>query len=224
VVNAVTIARVSNGRVGHARDRNRRAREAIARRNRASSLGTFLVCRSPMTSLRSFIGSSLCVVLAFAIVGCVACSSSGSDSSSGDGGGDAHVLDVTPLDTPPADAAEPRHVKCGRTDVCDLSIADCCAGTGGTVCIPRGGDCDGYRVACDGPEDCSSPQICCLTRQVGQTAVLCSAPEGCVTEVGLGNTVCHVDADCASAPSGPHCCFFGLGGVLVGTCQASTCP
>src|SRR5262249_19122018 len=138
----------------------------------------------------------------------IACSSSASSSGDGDAG---QHLDVTPLDTPPADAAAPRHVKCGRTDVCDLATMDCCArpvsGSGlDDVCIPRGGDCDGTRITCDGPEDCDGGQVCCETAGGGATTLACTTADACASETGFAVRLCHLDDDCVGAAL-PHCCF-----------------
>jgi hypothetical protein len=237
---------------GQRRDRARRVapvnavttRIVRAAKNRRASIGMVLVCNAHRRRAKAadggrvnmtfFSSSSKHVALAAMLACAGACGSSSSSESSGDAGDAAsdaasdaqRLLDVTPLDTPPADANDPNHVKCGQRDVCDLSIADCCARSGGGACIPRGGDCDGYRLTCDGPEDCASGQVCCVNAGGGSlTAVSCVAPEACVGEAGASTAsrVCHVDAECTD-PSTPHCCFFGLGGVLVGTCHASTCP
>jgi hypothetical protein len=189
--------------------------EEIAHRPLARS--SYLIDGMNFTSFHR--GLVVCVVS----IAC-GCSSSGTDSSNGDAASDSHVLDVTPLDTPLSDANAPDHVKCGRTDVCDLSVSDCCARTGGGVCIPSGGDCDGFRITCDGPEDCGATQVCCVTAGPAPTNIACVAAEACVNETGVANRACHVDADCTGDARGPHCCFSGFGGVLVGTCEASTCP
>jgi hypothetical protein len=104
---------------------------------------------------------------------------------------------------------------------------DCCARpVSGSdlvdVCIPRGGDCDGTRITCDGPEDCDGGQVCCETAGGGGSSIACTAADACASETGFADRLCHVDDDCVGAAL-PHCCFSSVGGVLIGTCQAPTC-
>ena len=96
-------------------------------------------------------------------------------------------------------------IACGAT-VCEVGTQACCArfmpGLGHDYrCIPRGDPCSGGGVAnCDGPEDCSGGEICCLLIDVFATSpdVICADAAWCGegSTVGSGFPACHSGDDC----------------------------
>ncbi len=88
--------------------------------------------------------------------------------------------------------------------------------TGGDVCcVPRGGggnpqcqqQCDGgtNTFACDGPEDCSGTQVCCMSQ----------SGSSCSDSCGFGQAqACHQQSDCSGIDT---CC--PVQGTAVSICQ-----
>ncbi|HVJ14989.1 MAG TPA: hypothetical protein VM686_06095 [Polyangiaceae bacterium] len=68
-------------------------------------------------------------------------------------------------------------------------------------CIRGSSQCAPYAAACDGPEDCSAPKICCASAEWGReygakAASECSSLQGCLDR--FARVACHGDGDCAN--------------------------
>src|SRR5262245_26496610 len=98
-------------------------------------------------------------------------------------------------DAPPSDAsANAGEIACGTTaTTCTIPGQVCCDNDQGPdQCIPTMDACNGRRLACDGPEDCPSPQECCLFAERSQ----CMTNGICGTTGVISEVMCHVDSDC----------------------------
>ena len=104
--------------------------------------------------------------------------------------------------------------------ICSGSTPRCCitrdpSGTAMATCIASDGMCMGVTAACDGPEDCSTGELCCVgfdtTGGGGAT---------CRTMCGAGErAACHDVMDCpASDGRMPMCCPFSGGGFTGSLC------
>ncbi len=142
----------------------------------------------------------------------------------------------TPPPPPMADAGSPStpppppmmsgagEVSCGEA-TCTLPAEVCCVSLSGMSCTPDGG-CSGFGSApgyCDGPEDCSAGDACCITYSLGgRNGAFCEA--GCAEG---SFTSCNVDSDCAGSD---RCiaCMPPTGGfvdIIYNICSASErCP
>jgi hypothetical protein len=72
------------------------------------------------------------------------------------------------------------------------------------ACLRGSADCAPYPAECDGPEDCSSPQLCCASAEWGReyggrAATECSLRRDCLDR--FGHVACHSDADCGEGTS-----------------------
>ena len=102
-------------------------------------------------------------------------------------------------------------VTCG-TMTC-TGMQECCVGNGGTHTCVDPGNCQGVAFACDGPEDCQSPDVCCLAAVGGMAGATCKPATMCQTDA------CHTDPDCPA--NTPKCCPVGTTGYNI--CLAK-CP
>ena len=158
--------------------------------------------------------SALYCVIVTLSVAAAACGGNGDPADAGppaDAPIAADGSSITPdaaIDAAAPDAAGPDSgfalgVPCGESgDVCaPPESAGCCTGKGGTSCLPAGkSTCFGRLSACDGPEDCTSAEVCCSVQGNGPA---CAAADAC--DLQDGNLVqCHVESDCPVA--GDHCC------------------
>jgi hypothetical protein len=100
--------------------------------------------------------------------------------------------------TPPATAkagAVKKSIKCG-SNTCDKI---CCGFS--NKCAQDGNSCDratngeGSIYECDGAEDCSPGEICCVATTGRTTVSYCSSTATCKQQ--QGKTVCHADSDCS---------------------------
>lgn len=82
------------------------------------------------------------------------------------------------------------------SDLCTAGEERCCFHFTGYTCHPLDEACEGFRVSCDGPEDCSGSQVCCA-----RTAP--DAEATCVDVCEPDEEICHTTADC---PTGETCC------------------
>jgi hypothetical protein len=118
----------------------------------------------------------------------------------------------------PMDAGSIDHVACGMTP-CDVTTNVCCqAFMGGMVtstCEPKAMCTMGVSRACDGTEDCTAGQVCCVAA-LGATSCAASCPF-------FEPEACHSKTDCPAAMMGQKvaCCplsqtlnvcrtFFGM--------------
>lgn len=103
-------------------------------------------------------------------------------------------------------------VQCGSDAFCDgLDDLVCCIGGTETGCL-QPLDCTGLIVECDGPEDCSSTQVCCTTGF--------EDPPVCVTSDGCGGYVlCSSDLDCEDQGLNSACTEFGFMAMEVYACS-----
>jgi hypothetical protein len=78
----------------------------------------------------------------------------------------------------------------------DGGAAVCCVGYSGAACTEPGncGGLSGLAVTCDGPEDCTPPQVCCF----GLTGAACVAADACVSTSTWNPkyTACNSTHDC----------------------------
>ncbi len=109
------------------------------------------------------------------------------------------------------DVSTPGHDSTGATacmgvDTCGYATHSCCvAGLANSKCI-EGTTCEGTgaRTVCDGMEDCTGDQVCCVIVNGPGTV----ATNGCYTTCPVvGNNlgvwqICHTEAEC---PSGTTC-------------------
>ena len=119
-------------------------------------------------------------------------------------------------------AGSDNSVACGPTSApifCSLDGNQCCtklnmAPTDDTCQADSAGSCASGFVpeTCDGPEDCATGQVCC----VSQTAISCVATSSCAQN----NVVCHDASDCAP---GYSCCVDKPLGFQLGFCGLN-CP
>ena len=115
----------------------------------------------------------------------------------------------TPMSPPPmmSGAGE---VSCGEA-TCTRPAEVCCVSLSGMLCTPDG-SCSGFGAApgyCDGPEDCSAGDSCCITYSLGgRNGAFCEA--GCADG---SFTSCNVDGDCTGSE---RCipCMPPTGGVV----------
>jgi hypothetical protein len=120
----------------------------------------------------------------------------------------------------------PNHVACGNGLVC-ASDEQCCwnSQTSTGACqpdSPTGNTCaltpNDFEYDCDGPSDCGSGQVCCLTAYMRQTTQ-CLAPSQCMS-AGTQSIVCDVAQGTLTNPScatGQGC--FGITNGIIYRCQ-----
>lgn len=136
---------------------------------------------------------------------------------------------------PPADGgggstagADPRagYIGCGGTSC--MSPEVCCVSLSGQTCGAASSCTGGFSAAghCDGREDCSSGEACCVHFEMFDTmnGAFCRSG-GCPSG---DNELCHSDADCSRAGDTCVACEPPTGGVLdvvYGICSSDgTCP
>ncbi len=107
-------------------------------------------------------------------------------------------------------------VSCGETSACDLGVQQCCIETyssEGVRCIDGDRCAQGsYPLACDGPEDCTTGQACCVKVSARDSLFPNSAEGQCLPEaqcnyriklipppIEIELRVCHRDEDCPAA-------------------------
>jgi hypothetical protein len=120
------------------------------------------------------------------------------------GGGDGATIDAA--QTRP-DAA--MGVDCSG-DTCTPSQECCVRGLGEMASCVNQGNCMGAVIECDGPEDCSGGDDCCLS-STGPT----SGGSAC-TSGTCQREICHSPADCTSPTD--MCCALGPLGVCAPNC------
>jgi hypothetical protein len=84
-------------------------------------------------------------------------------------------------------------VTCGMQS-CDIRTNYCCIGFVGATC--QNTPCTGLSAPqrCDGPEDCSGDEICCVGFPAGAS---CGANMGSLNGCGVNQeALCHQDEDC----------------------------
>ncbi len=67
------------------------------------------------------------------------------------------------------------------------------------TCIRGTSQCTPFPAACDGPEDCPAPRICCISPESGheygyKSASQCASRAYCIAR--LAHIACHTDEDC----------------------------
>jgi hypothetical protein len=127
------------------------------------------------------------------------------DGGGADGGGGGMTTD-----------AGPAGVACG-TMTCSGTTPQCCVPRdpgGMATCISADAVCMGVAASCDGPEDCTAPQQCCVG--FGSTGGGASCQNAC----GLGSrAACHAASDCPSVDGLMRmCCPFTGGGFSGSVC------
>ena len=106
-------------------------------------------------------------------------------------------------------------VPCGmQTCTPGTNTPTCCIGFSGTTC--EAACMIALTVACDGPEDCNTGDLCCLGSTGAQCATGACPPGGLIPSTQL----CNVSTDC---PTGFGCCESAtingyLPGISVGAC------
>jgi hypothetical protein len=114
---------------------------------------------------------------------------------------DGSDIDASPAASPDAGVG----VECGP-NACDPGSQKCCVtpDPGGGIptesCVATADPCPGADVTCDGPEDCTSPEICCGTVAQGGSST-CGTVDSCG---GAHLVLCQEDADCPQDT--PNCC------------------
>jgi len=124
------------------------------------------------------------------------------DAGGGGPGGGATGDDVA---TPGNDTMSA--TACGDSDSCDYATHSCCVkGLANSACV-TGTTCPdgtGSRTVCDGMEDCTGGQVCCVIVNgpgtMATNACYATCPE-IGTNLGVWQ-ICHTDAEC---PSGTAC-------------------
>ena len=106
----------------------------------------------------------------------------------------------------------PEATACTGTETCAYASQTCCVyGAGDAECTSGAGTCaprdgllgptQGAVTVCDGPEDCSGGQVCCVAVNIDGASNTCEA--SCDDVSGLIGVwqLCHVDDDCALGES-----------------------
>jgi hypothetical protein len=130
------------------------------------------------------------------------------DAPPGGSGADARVADAPPTtpDGSPYVGVSCGTMTCTGTDVC--CVPGFGGGNTGATCAAQCGPGES-TFACDGPEDCSGGQVCCMSR--GGSS--CTDPDSC-GGIGGGSVACRTANDCQSG--GDQCC--PLQGTSVSVC------
>ena len=114
-------------------------------------------------------------------------------------------------------------VACGDlATACPIPAQICCDLTSGQdTCIASSGVCAERRLECDGPEDCSATQECCLWSDRSE----CMDIGICGTTGSITEVMCHLDQDCDTG-AGESCCGTAPGPVadVYGVCRIGACP
>ncbi len=94
---------------------------------------------------------------------------------------------------------------------CDLSTSLCCVGLSGSSCKPIADGCGRLEAPqhCDGPEDCTGADICCVGFPAGAN---CKTACG-----GLEQELCHATSDCSTSGDSCQLCMFPGGSANVCT-------
>ena len=103
----------------------------------------------------------------------------------------------------------PGVVTCGNAvEACSLTTQNCCVTDykPDAASCNEGSTCKGLAsAACDGPEDCSGGQVCCISVSLTTSAPFAAIQHRCVADAskctggGLVNRLlCHTDAECAA--------------------------
>ena len=123
----------------------------------------------------------------------------------------AGVENAGEMNGPSREPGVPGEVMCGGM-TCDITANTCCLGiTGNATCAP--GECalGTAPQACDGPEDCSGTQQCCVSFPAGA-----SCQDACN---GFGSEpLCHLDSECPADEVCLDCDYPG--GSRVSLCGA----
>jgi hypothetical protein len=103
------------------------------------------------------------------------------------------------IDSAPGGADAAIGVACGA-EVCDPANQECCVDNGGgQTCVDQG-NCAGFTLTCDGPEDCmTAGDACCAVGGGGGGGTECRGTGG-----GCQAELCHVQTDCTTATD--QCC------------------
>lgn len=118
------------------------------------------------------------------------------------------------------DGGQEPGVICGES-TCDETQL-CCAGFS-SACNPADQACGLFTIAvpCDGPEDCTDSDVCCLTGTSAQDYQVSCTDEG--TCQSTGTKICTVSEEC---PDGQICCSaetFQSLGMEIGWCKEGPC-
>lgn len=108
-----------------------------------------------------------------------------------------------------APASKEEGVACGAT-VCSGDKPQCCL-DGTATCVSSDQDCNGIRLSCDDPSDCSTGSVCCA--RLHRERATCMSRSAC--ENGDDFVLCRTDADC---PTGQHC-SLNLGAIARLACH-----
>lgn len=115
---------------------------------------------------------------------------------------------------PGNDAGTTMGIMCGTSVCADTQV--CCVNRdpGGMMLTMMCSDpagCMGIPVACDGPEDCMTGEVCCASGGAGGGgSAMCAAEADCggFTSIRL----CHTDTDCSGTDA--CCSFMGISGCI----------
>lgn len=153
------------------------------------------------------------VVVALAVLGGCTTSTDLRGDASADAAHDATNLDATGTDASSdangaLDAGKNTGVACGTSGTTCASSTTCCEAAGGASCEASPGTCTGDTYLCDGPEDCTGGNVCCIVFDGGPgSRAGSSCLPSCVTGL-VRYPACHDAGDC---DVGDACCD-SLGG------------
>ncbi len=148
------------------------------------------------------------------------------------------ILDAGVADGGSADAGPHWDYPCGNYPPCLLSQQCCTTISGTNVSFGCVSSCPSQAdvIACDGPEECPTGQVCCGIETVNggtspncqPTAVgaTCMPAASCPTQFAnncQGSNqivICHTSIDCAADPNSNNCCAFSQGGATLTFCAS----